>query len=201
MSSRITSGRNASACSTACRPSCAVRRSLPMISSNMRQAVGGVLVVVDDQDAATRRRELARSSAASRLRSGAERTHRQPHDELAAPAVAVAARLDVPPCSSTRRLTSVRPMPRPPCDRSSDRSTWVNMSKMRGSMSAGMPTPRVLDAARPPRRPSPRRSARSACRARVYLAALLSRLANTWASRVTSASRRPARPAALIVSS
>ena len=32
-------------------------------------------------------------------------------------------------------------MPSPPCDRSSDRSTCVKMSKTCGSISAGMPTP------------------------------------------------------------
>ena len=52
----------------------------------------------------------------------------------------------VPPCSSTSRWTRVRPMPSPPCDRSSDRSTCVNRSKMRGSMlggdaDAGVPHP------------------------------------------------------------
>src|SRR5947207_3070545 len=34
------------------------------------------------------------------------------------------------PCNSTNRLASVRPMPRPPRERCSDVSTWVNNSKM-----------------------------------------------------------------------
>ena len=38
-------------------------------------------------------------------------------------------------------LTSVRPMPRPPCERSRRRSACVNRSKIRGSISAAMPMP------------------------------------------------------------
>ena len=47
----------------------------------------------------------------------------------------------VPPCSSTSRLTSVSPMPRPPWDRSSVWSTWRNISKICESMCLGMPGP------------------------------------------------------------
>ena len=47
---------------------------------------------------------------------------RQADDELAALCPRPSLRAStVPPCISTSRLTSVRPMPSPPCDRSSDR--------------------------------------------------------------------------------
>ena len=49
--------------------------------------------------------------------------------------------LTPPPCISTRRLTSVSPIPRPPWARSSERSTWVNSSNTLASMAGGMPTP------------------------------------------------------------
>ena len=61
-------------------------------------------------------------------------------NSLPAPGPGLPART-LPPCISTRCLTSVRPMPSPPCDRSSVRSTCVNISKIRGSISGGMPTP------------------------------------------------------------
>ena len=47
----------------------------------------------------------------------------------------------VPPCTSTRRRTRVRPMPSPPSDRSTARSTWVNRSNTLGNISGGMPMP------------------------------------------------------------
>ena len=94
----------------------------------------------------------------------------------------------VPPCSSTRRLTSVSPMPRPPWRRPSDGSTWVNMSKMLGSISGGNAdaVSRTVTTASPPCRSavSQMRPPRS-----VYLAALFRRFATAWASRVGSASR------------
>ena len=47
----------------------------------------------------------------------------------------------VPPCISTRVFTSVRPMPSPSRERSSDVSTCVNISKTLGRCSAAMPMP------------------------------------------------------------
>ncbi len=47
----------------------------------------------------------------------------------------------VPPWRSTRLRTIVRPMPRPPCERSSACRSWTNRSKMRGSTSGEMPMP------------------------------------------------------------
>src|SRR6185369_15176702 len=46
-----------------------------------------------------------------------------------------------PPCNSASVLTSVRPMPRPSRDRSSDVSTCANMSNTRGRSAAAMPMP------------------------------------------------------------
>ncbi len=93
----------------------------------------------------------------------------------------------VPPCISTRPLTSARPMPSPPVARSMLRSTWENMSKMRGSDSAGMPIPSSRTETKTS---SARRSAASQMcpPRRVYLALLVSRLPRTCASRVRSAS-------------
>ena len=94
----------------------------------------------------------------------------------------------VPPCISTSRFTSDRPMPSPPCDRSSAGVACENISKSRGSTSAAMPMPVSRDGdhglvARP-LGAQPDAAPRS-----VYLAALFSRLANTWARRTGSASR------------
>ena len=109
---------------------------------------------------------------------------RQADDELAALAVPLR-------CAPRRRrrasrpaaCTSDRPMPSPPCDRSNARSTCENISKMLRQLLGGDADAGVLHAT-PPRR-SACRSAVSQMRppCSVYLAALLSRLANTWASR------------------
>ena len=79
-------------------------------------------------------------------------------------------------------------MPSPPCERSSDRSTCVNISKMLSSLSGGMPMPvssTVTTAS------SPSRSAVTLILPPgvVYLQLLLSRLPNTWARRTGSACR------------
>ena len=57
------------------------------------------------------------------------RSGRRTTNSLPCPSPALCASTD-PPCISTSRFTSVKPMPSPPCDRSSARSTCVNMSKM-----------------------------------------------------------------------
>src|SRR5437660_1799374 len=50
--------------------------------------------------------------------------------------------LTLPPCISTSVRTSARPIPRPHCEAlDSERSTCANRSKIRSSMSSGMPTP------------------------------------------------------------
>ncbi len=95
----------------------------------------------------------------------------------------------VPPCSSTSRRTIVSPMPSPPCAFSSDRSACTNGSKTLASMSRAIPAPSsaTVTATEPPSS-SGSTVIRTCPPGAVYFAALLSRLANTWASRVTSAS-------------
>ncbi len=79
-------------------------------------------------------------------------------------------------------------MPSPPVVRSTLRSTWLNMSKMLESDSAGMPSPvsRTDTVTFAPRR-SP--ASHILPPLGVYLALLVSRLLKTCASRVRSASR------------
>ena len=89
----------------------------------------------------------------SRLRRlGRRLDRRQMDDELAALARPFAAASTRPPCSSTSRRTSVRPMPRPPCERSRPRSPCTNRSKMRGNSSGSRPRPESRTRTRP-RRP------------------------------------------------
>ena len=79
-------------------------------------------------------------------------------------------------------------MPSPPGDRTNARGDCAKISKTRGNISAVMPMPLSLTETITS---LPCRSALSRMRppSSVYLAALLSRLASTWASRTGSASR------------
>ena len=82
------------------------------------QRFARVGVVFDDQDvapgSAASRPPRARSTAQAHAIGG------QAHGERRCPCPARRSRaLAVPPCSSASRRTSVRPMPRPPCERSS----------------------------------------------------------------------------------
>lgn len=79
-------------------------------------------------------------------------------------------------------------MPRPPVVRSRVRSTWLNMSKMVGSDSAGMPIPvsRTVTTTSPPSR---RAESQIFPPDSVYFEAFVRRLLNTWARRVRSALR------------
>ena len=97
-----------------------------------------------------------------------------------------------PPCSSTRLRTRLNPSPRPPSERSSERSACANRSKTRASISRGMPTPvsRTRKATRCPSRATARRTCPPSS---VYLAALFSRLASTCAMRLGSASTNTGR--------
>ena len=116
-------------------------------------------------------------------------TQRQPHDELAALPRPVAARLDraavhAPPgCAPASS-----PMPSPPCDAREPCSPCVNMSNTCGSISARHADAVVAHARLRPRRPRASRRSAMSPPAGVYLAALLSRLANTCARRTGSAS-------------
>ncbi len=98
----------------------------------------------------------------------------------------------VPPCISTRPLTSARPMPSPPCDRSSAgspaRTSRRCATDVGGDADAGVPHGHGHLAVRLARHVSQMCPPFS-----VYLAALLSRFEKIWDSRVGSASRRPVR--------
>ena len=90
-----------------------------------------------------------------------------------------------PPCMATRLFTSVRPMPSPPCDRSSERSPCTKRSKTRGKSSAEIPSPssRTRITTSPPSSSAvswmwPPGS--------VYLAALSSRFTSTCSKRIGS---------------
>ena len=89
--------------------------------------------------------------------------------------------------SSTRRRTSVRPIPSPPCARSSDRSACTNMSKMYGSTSGAIPMPVSRTATTTPSSLA-LASTTIVPPASMYLALLFRRFENTCASRVRSAS-------------
>ena len=108
--------------------------------------------------------------------------------KVAAPARAPrSARRSTPPCISTSRRTSVRPIPRPPCERSIVCSTWVNTSKILGSISGAMPTP-LSPTSTTTSPPSRRAESRIRPPSGVYLAALVRRLTSTCSSRDGSAS-------------
>ena len=185
MSIRTTSGRKAEASSRASSPSWAVPTSLPRLH-RQAQELGGIVVVVDHQDAPGRRRR-ALSAGGLRLARARFEHAGQPHDELATLVRTCAVRADVPPCIWTSALTRARPMPSPVYPRLSGRSICTNMSKTRGRSSGRIPMPLSATTTR-----TSRLSARAVNRSRpppgVYFAALLSRFEKTCESRARSAS-------------
>ena len=134
---------------SASEPSWATPTSWPISVEQQGEAVGRVAVVVDDEDApaaaAGPGRPLGRSVGGP-VRRPSIGAGRRTTNSLPRPGPSLRA-ATVPPCISTRLRTRLRPIPRPPCERSSRRSAWVNRSKMCGSISAAMP-----DARRPGRR-------------------------------------------------
>ena len=172
----------------------AVVRSLHFVPFELEragEAVDGILIVVDGEDPMCAdfclvrlgsRRGRRRPSAGTSLTNGKRITNSLP---WSAPSLWASM---VPPWSSTSRRTSVRPMPSPPCERSSERSTCVNISNTWPSMSAGMPMPLSrMRMATSCRRPLVDTASAIRPPAGVYLAALLSTLSRTCASRVGSA--------------
>ena len=170
MSRSTTSGRNVLATSRAAGPSWATRTSWPVQPQQHGQAVGGVRVVVDDQDAAARGGAAASAppapvgGLARRARPG--RGGRRTTNSLPRPGPSLRAST-VPPCISTRLFTSVRPMPSPPCERSPARGRPGRTGRRRGAACpAAMPMPvsRTRSTASPPsrrgRQPDPARPAR-----------------------------------------
>jgi hypothetical protein len=96
----------------------------------MRQRGGGVDIVVHHQQGSGRR--ARRSPRRRRLGAAAAAPfQRQRHREGTALPQARTVQVTLPPCSSTRFLTSARPSPRPPCERSELRLAWVNRSNTR----------------------------------------------------------------------
>src|SRR5680860_81257 len=187
-SSSTTSGRNTVACISASAPSKALRASYPSTVSMAASAVAAsrlssttrmrCLMVPDITASATESGALASMSAPNGKRT---------MNSLPAPGPLLCAST-VPPCISTRRLTRVRPMPRPLRERCSEPSTCANISKMRVSRAAGIPMPVSFTVS----------TTASCCRlaptqirpaSSVYLTALLSRFDNTCVNRVGSAYR------------
>ena len=151
-----------------------------------RQALGRVHVVVHHQH--PERRAPAGPPARTPERAPAPRllaaspSGRRTVNVLPRPTPGLSA-VTLPPCSSTSRRTSARPMPRPPCARSSLRPTWVNISNTSGRASGAMPMPvsvTEITTWSPSRRAA--RSIRPP--SGVYFTALFSRLLTTWAIRV-----------------
>src|SRR5437870_3019523 len=90
-----------------------------------------------------------------------------------------------PPCSSTRRCTSVSPSPRPPRERASGASARMNNSKTCRNISGAMPIP-VSRTRITPSPPSRATVISTRPPAGVYLSALSSRLNTICSRRVPS---------------
>ena len=155
-----------------------------------------------------RRGTLAAGSAGAAGCGGAGdcQHDRQSHDELAPVPEARAAGLEVPPCISVKVFASVRPMPSPLDDRSSDVSTCANISNTRESWSAAMPMPvsrtRMTTLFRCLQGPSPRSTVSQMCPPRsVNLHALFKRLPTICARRAGSASTNTGPDGSVTVSS
>ena len=166
--------------------------------SSSRTAIAwrGIAVVVDDEDlagadatgAATgvvpprRRLRRRRRRRRCRLRQR-DRVKRLP---LPSPSLAA---VTAPPCRSTMLRTIARPSPSPPRARCSDWSPWTKRSKMWSSSSRAQCRHRRRRSRRAAPAPRSRRSSMPMCPAGgENLAALVSRLQTTWASRTGSPS-------------
>ena len=201
MSMSISSGRNARASRSAGLAGVGDADVVTPVVQPQRQALGDVLVVVDDQNlAAPRRRARGRASRSS------SRTARPSLPTAAAggprrccPGPAPRwTPVTVPPCISTKLRTSVRPMPSPPCDRPCVavrlREEVEHLGDHAGRDADAVVGHRDADplAARPAAGLGSALDgdARSARASGVNLAALLSRFEITWARRVASPSTR-----------
>ena len=125
------------------------RTSCPSSCSSMAQALGRVDVVVDDQDAARGGRSRGRPASAVRRAprgAAAPASGRRTVNSLPRPGPSLWAST-VPPCSSTRLLTSVRPRPRPP-SAAVERAVGLGEQARRraASISGAMPMPLSRDA-------------------------------------------------------
>ena len=184
MSSSATSGRSRPASSSACAPSRAISVLCPCIWSSIASESAP-----SSLSSAMRMRRLRAGAGAgttgATIAAASSSTGSRSTNSLPRPMPSLCAATE-PPCISTRRRTSERPMPSPPTERSSEVSIWMNLSKMRGSCSLAMPRPqsRTRTTASLPRRSTPSRMRPPGC---MNLHALLRRFAMTWQRRVRSA--------------
>ena len=205
---RGSAGRPRSRSASACRGRAATMSGRNRSASAQRRfaVVGDVDRVALSSSSSARLSALSRRSSATstrqrapaqraaprlacrRRRRRAPRGQRQPDDELAALAEAVAVRLDAAAVhldqAAGERQADAQAALR--ARRCSDRP-GVNISKMRGICSAAMPMPLSLTRTTPRRRRAATSGAMPAAGG-VYLAALFSRLENTCASRARSPS-------------
>ena len=149
----------------------------------------GVDVVVDDENspAGAHRRARGRRRRRRRLRGATtRRSPREAHHELAA---LIRGRRCAPRwcrrAAATRLRTIVKPRPSPPCARSSACRSWVNRSKIVGSISRRC---RCRCRGRAARRPRPAAApvTRICPRGSVYSPAFVSTFTTTCVRRVTS---------------
>ena len=123
---------------------------VPADLQHFRQALRPVHVVIDHQYATADRSAGAAFDLGSRARVGSRSVvldEWEPNAEGTSLAETESSgAVIVPPCSSTSRLTRARPMPSPPCERSSVRFTWVNISNTSVSIVGRDAKPGVRDA-------------------------------------------------------
>ncbi|KYF89499.1 hypothetical protein BE20_20305 [Sorangium cellulosum] len=122
--------------------------------------------------------------AAPSASAGGSTAGRRTVNSLPRPSPSLAAATE-PLCISTSRFTSVSPMPRPPRARPSVGCACSKRSKMRGSISSGMPYP-VSFTRTTISDPSWRAESQIRPPSRVYFAAFVSRLTITCSRRAVS---------------
>ncbi len=137
-STRAISGGSASRASRPATPSCATRTRWPASSSSRlsvsaASALSSTIRILRVPDSS-----MGLLCVATRV--GAAMAGRRTVNSLPCPGPPLAA-MAVPPCSSARRRTRVKPIPRPPRARSSGASPWTKSSNTRSVRSADMPTP------------------------------------------------------------
>ena len=182
-SSRIASGRKPAAASNARRPWLTISNSWPIASSNQPivSATSILSSTISTRSACAGPSCGVACADADAVSASGRRTVKV----APRPTPSLAATIS-PPCSSTRRRASARPMPSPLRAFSACGSTCVNMPNTRASISGARPTPLSATSTNA-LSPSARSRSASVPPCGVYLAALLSRLLMTCASRVASA--------------
>ena len=177
---------SAAAAASAPGPSWASVTRWPLSSSTcfIACAASTLSSTTSTRSGATGRRSLtgarrrAPPAPSSRAPSGSRTTNSLPR-----PGPSLNACTD-PPCILTSVRTIVRPMPSPPWARSNDRVSCTNRSKARASSSGDHPRAVVADPDDRLAALRPRTTSVMCPPTSVYLAALLSRFANTWTRRV-----------------